>query len=352
MEESELLLVKWTFARFKNGIAHFEDVSEKVALLSNEKAAHANSISGFLEELGTSLRESGKILGARSQSFKSQIAQKLGDPNFECNFEGLFTFVNERVSQSKKEATRIDDLLGKLRITQIYTSKSLRKNMEDLGRGLEHLRTAFEGFSELYRNYIRTCRIKRQETGTKIGKLETNQRSFLKILDRLDSQKNLSAKRALTEQLNGYRIDIGRPEIEKMMKYFRRADRKMLKRPKQKHKIEGEIQERWLEMAVKLKVNLRNKLDQLEATRHEMTEELKNYMKTENHKMRRRHEHVHRVFDEFFELLEQILRKCLEIERNWKRRVVFAVTDVYGHKQSEDFQINFGRVLEVRDWAC
>lgn len=351
MEESELLLVKWTFARFENGIAHFEDVSEKVALLANQKASHANEISSFLEALCDSLRESGRALETRSKSFQAQMAHKLSDPNFEGNFEGVYAFVDDRVRGSEEEASRIEDVLSKLKITQIYTSKSLRKNMEDLGRGLEHLRVAFEGFRDLYQNYIRSCGIKRTEIGSKVGKLESNQRSFQKILERLRTQKTLDAKRVLTEQLSGYRIDIGRTEIDKMMKYFRRADRKKLKKPKQRREIEREIEERWLEMAVKLKLNLQNKLEQLEATRHEAVEGFKRYMQSEGRKMGRRHQHVTGVFDDFFELLEQILRKCLEIERNWKRRVVFAVTDVYGHKKSEDFQIKFGQILKVSIWA-
>jgi hypothetical protein len=347
MEESEELLIKWSFNRFENGIAHFEDIFEKITLLAKEKNTNAQTIRTFLEDLSSCMKKANKKLKTMSNNFKEKMTLELTDENLERNFEGLYQFIEDKIHKSKSEGWQMDEVLSKLNITQIYTSKNLKKNIDDMMRSLQGIKEVYSRYKNSYRLYIQICSTAQQEYYSKTKKVSSNSNSFQRIMEKLDHQKSLTKKRNLTKVLNSYRFDIGRNEIEKMMKYFKRGDRKILKDNSLKGEVEHELQERWLEMAVKIKVNLRVKLDQLQENKQDAGQKFKSLVENESIKIKKKFKIMNNAFEDYFQQMEQILRKCLEIERNWKRRVVFAVTDVFGHKSSEDFKMKFLNILNV-----
>jgi hypothetical protein len=272
---------------------------------------------------------------------------ELTDENLERNFEGLYQFIENKIQKSKSDGWQLDEVLSKLSITQIYTSKSLKKNIDDMMRSLEGIKDKYVRYQRSYQIYIKLCAEAQQEYLIKAKKVTSNSNSFQKIIEKLDHQQNITKKRKLTKVLNTYRFDIGRSEIEKMMKYFKRADRKILKNPNSKGEVEHEIKERWLEMAVKIKVNLRLKLDQIQENKQDALQKFKLVVENEGVKIKKKYKQMNNAFEGYFQHMEQILRKCLEIERNWKRRVVFAITDIFGQKSSEDFKMKFLKILNV-----
>ena len=105
-------------------------------------------------------------------------------------------------------------------------------------------------------------------------------------------------------------------------------------------------------MAVRVKTIIRGKLEEIEIKKKMEFQSFKELVEVQTKRVGLQYKEMIKGFEKYFEQMDQVLRKCLEVERAWKRRIVSGVTDVYGHKVSEDFKMEFSHILEVLWITC
>jgi hypothetical protein len=348
MENNDALLCEWSLTRFTSGITHFEDVFEKVKKQVKDLNEHSSLIRVFLEDLRNSFTEQDKGLKTLTTAFKENIKLTMEDANFEKNFEGIYTFVDRKIQASQTKGAEIEGVISKITISQMYTDKSMKKNIDDMSRHLQHLQGMFKKYRKEYIVYLRICKAARMDYSDQIKKHAVISKKLMKISKQLENVKDTKSRKALLKSWSVYKQDLGQEEVEKMQTYFRRGERKLTKNPKKRSKVEVELNERWLEMVVKVNSNLKAKTETIEAKKEDDFSNFKVLVEEQTRKIRERFKEMSKVFDKYFEQVDQVLRRCLEIERNWKTEIVKSVTDVYGRKRSEDFQMKFAFILKVR----
>lgn len=234
MEDNEALLSEWVLLRFSHGIAHFEDIFTSTSDQIKETNANSQRIRKFFEDLATALKTQNATIRKLKNGFQEDFDRQIGDGNLAKNFEGVFGFIEAKVQASQSEGVQIDEVVRKLNICQRYTDQSLKKNTEDLHRHLELLRQMFKRYREQYLVYLRICKAGRMDYLDAMRKMLLKAQNYEKLVRQMEGLKGLVQKKGFVEGLNATRMNTCRKEIEQMLVYFKRADRKITKYPRKK----------------------------------------------------------------------------------------------------------------------